>query len=327
MSGVFVVCLASYGCKPQEPEDFSGKLYFSYEQMREALQDKDVDKYRKYCSKFTYISSKNQAVSAGIKFRDFLEQISFMADSLDGMDELLIKQDGDTARMVLFGMPSDAEPMEGVNIVPSYKIIDFVKEEDQWKVHYLDGKRPSEVEGGEEAVASGDHAAVLSKDVFTSPIIVPEVPQEVTSVEAFGRLEYQSYDYRTRVWINGQNQHPRRMREDATGGGPIIGGLKSGENTIKIHIERIEDGSKLNNPIPYSVKVIKLDFGKDGDTRSEEIFIYKPEEIPSDYEASFDLNSLTTKPNAKPGQLPWNTPVPGQGGGAIQRPPNQRERR
>ena len=40
-----------------------------------------------------------------------------------------------------------------------------------------------------------------------------------------------------------------------------------------------------------------------------------------------DLDPQPTTPDSTSRQLPWNSPIPGQGGGALGNLPNQRERR
>lgn len=282
------VVLGAAGCGSREPTSLREKLYKSYSEFHRAHTRGDLRLWQKYTSRFTFIDSKNAVVSSGGKFDGaYLKRISGMIPPLEGMEKLAVRQKGNTAKLILFGRPANAKDSLNMRVVPSYHIVDFIREDEMWKVHLVHGQMPSRLPGAEEAVSTGDHSSILTNDVFIPSGTVPAAPQEVLSIQLQGMLNVTTGGYSTHVWINGYNQCPREPIIDASNVRPVIGGLVLGTNVINLVVEEIQRPSCYGDHIPeYKVVVVRVNDHKETDL----VFAYTPINIPGSHERTFVID-------------------------------------
>jgi hypothetical protein len=136
---------------PAKGESLGNQLRTSYSKYYEATKNGDVNSWKKYSSTFSVLEWKN-LLSNGENFdAESLKSISSMMMPLEGLEQLAVRQNKDTAKLILFGRPSNAKDSGNMHIVPSFHTIDFICENGTWKVHAVGGKMPSQIPGAEEA--------------------------------------------------------------------------------------------------------------------------------------------------------------------------------
>lgn len=259
------------------------QLRTTYSKYYEAMKTGDVSLWQKYSSTFSVLEGKNLIMSTGhILDGELLKGASSMMMPLDGLEELAVRQNKDTAKLVLFGRPKGAKDSGNMHIVPSFHTIDFICEKGTWKVQEVGGKMPSQIPGAEEAIAKGDYSSILTNDFFNPNGAVPTMPKEVKAIDVQGMLSVQSGGYDTEIWINGYKQSPRDPIIDTSMGGPVIGGLKFGTNVIKLVVE------KINKPSGYDYNILKYEVvvGRRNEN-FDQVFAYNPTNDPVSHEATF----------------------------------------
>ena len=292
-ASIVIICICTCFCAcsgySDSAHDLSVALRKCYSQYLDAVETGDVEAWERLTSGFAATESKNFAVSSGQTFGSaYLKSIApFICQrSLDGLKQLTVKQKGDAAKLILYGIPSTEQNANNPQVVASYHVIDFVRQHETWRVHFVSGFLPGQVPGAEKATAEDDYSDLLSLDLFDIADTFPAIPREVPSIDERGVLLINTGGYKTQVWINGYNQCPRLPIVDASNMCPVIGGLNSGTNTIRIAVEKMLGESCYGKNVPdYSITVKVVCKGNP----IRKVFEYSPGIPPLTHEASFTI--------------------------------------
>ena len=202
---------------------------------RQAYRDGDLALIRKVTSNHSYGTLQNELAAVGKELKpDDVTVLYKMMPDLAKFKFVEIKQDGPTVGMLYL---DEGDKSDDPNLPPPvrFHFIKFVKETRGWT---LDGtlsmREPKYQKDGSET--RFDYTALpaeLAIDGKVRP--APKAMAKPTEAMVEGALDISSYDYITRVSINGV---PQRETEGASSSGAIKGGLKKGENNIEIVVTK-----------------------------------------------------------------------------------------
>jgi hypothetical protein len=277
------------GCHRHAPATLEEELRSTYTAYVRACKRGDIRECRKLMSAFSVLELKGYATSSGRRFdKEYvLDRSSFIVPPpLDGLKPLATRQNGDTAKLILYGRPKGSTDSGNMRIVPSFHVIDFLREDDHWKVHFVGGAIPSMIPSAEERIVAGDFSSILTNALFFPSGSVPALPKEVPSIDAEGMWHVNTGGYVTEVWINGFHQRPRKAIIDSSSIGTVFGGLKFGENSINVEIRRFLGESCYGNSPPAYALGIALERQPD---KWEPVFTYGPTNAPSSFSTTFTL--------------------------------------
>jgi len=202
---------------------------------RQAYRDGDLALIRKVTSNHSYGTLQNELAAVGkeLKPEDVIFFYEMMPD-LAKLEFIELKQNGPTVGMLYL---DEGAKSDDPNLPPPvrFHFIKFVKEARGWT---LDGtlsmREPKyQKDGSETRFNYADLPDELAIDGKVRP--APKAVAKPTEAVVEGALDISSYDFKTKVSINGV---PQRETEGANSSGAIKGGLKKGENNIEIVVTK-----------------------------------------------------------------------------------------
>jgi len=229
-----ILVISLCGCS-SKPEDVPRKeLEQAYVLFANACKKGDLDAVRKHGSSCWFAGVRNSYVSLGREFSG--EQITQMAEhfpSLDGKDFVRVLQQGPTAGLLYVAESAESDASEKPRV--TFTFIKFVNEDSGWKFHGamdMDSVKHQK-DGSLTEFTTDDLPAPLAIDGK-----VPEAPTLIAEPEVVGMLDVVSYGYSTEVSINNEKQ---RVTADSSTSGVIRGGLRKGENSLRVVVQRTEE--------------------------------------------------------------------------------------
>lgn len=222
------------GCSSETGDVPRQELEEAYTLFANACKEGDLAAVRNRSSSFWFASVRNSYVSLGKEFSG--EQITQMADhfpSLDGKDFVKILQQGPTAGLLYVAKSAESDASDKARV--TFIFIKFVNEDGGWKFH------------GAMETDSAKHQKDGSLTEFTTDDLpahlvidgkIPEAPTLIAEPEVVGMLDVVSYGYSTEVSINNEKQ---RVTADSSSSGVIRGGLRKGENSLRVVVQRTKE--------------------------------------------------------------------------------------
>jgi len=231
---LITLAVAVSGCTSQPGSVAQQELESAYGHFLTACKQGDLDAVKQHSSAHWYAAVTNNYVSMGRQFTG--ERTTQMAEhfpGLDGKSLVRVCQQGPTAGL-LYASES-AEPDGNDKPRVTFTFIKFTKENDTWKFHGAmeEDREKHQQDGSPTEFDENSLPAHLAIDGR-----VPEAPAPIAEPDVVGLLDIVSYGYSTEVSINGQLQ---RVTTDSSSSGVIRGGLRSGENSLRIVVQRTND--------------------------------------------------------------------------------------
>ena len=239
-----------------------------WETRRLAHKNGDLNIIRNTTSNHTQGTLQNQLAAVGKELRP--EDAAVFFDMMPDLTELKfieLKQNGPTAGLLYL---DEGEKSEDPNLPPPIRFvfIKFVKEARGWTVDGMQstGMSKYQKDGSEAQFDYANFTEELALDGKVRP--APKTVEKPKEPVVKGVLDISSYDYLTKVTINGTLQEET---EGTNSSGHIAGGLKKGENTIEIVVTQ---SAKAQSDWPPEVAIRYLD--RSG--KEQEAFKFAPEE-------------------------------------------------
>ncbi len=247
---------------------------------RQAYRDGDLALIRKVTSNHSYGTLQNDLTAVGKELKpDDVTVLYKMMPDLAKLKFVEIKQDGPTVGMLYL---DEGDKSDDPNLPPPvrFHFIKFVKEARGWTLEgTLSMREPKyQKDGSETRFDYADLPGELAIDGKVHP--APKAVAKPTEAMVKGALDISSYDYITRVSINGV---PQRETEGANSSGAIKGGLKKGANKIEIVVSK---SAKAQSEWEPEVTIRYLN----SSGQEQEAFNFAPEEnIEGTHEFTFTV--------------------------------------
>lgn len=235
-----ILVISLCGCNSETGDAPQKELEEAYVLFANACKNGDLDAVRKRSSSFWFASVRNGYVSLGKEFSG--AQLTQMAEhfpNLDGKEFVRVLQQGPTAGLLYSAESAESDASDKPRV--TFTFIKLVNEEGGWKFHGamdMDSARHRK-HGSPTEFTADDLPAHLAIDGK-----VPETPTLIAEPEVVGMLDVVSYGYSTEVSINNEKQ---RVTTDSSFSGVIRGGLREGENLLRVVVQRTKE-APLESP-------------------------------------------------------------------------------
>jgi len=251
--GIFLIFILLFLCTASittAQEDLQITLSNVYKAFLAAAHSGDIVAIEKNMASNSFITSKNQTVSAKREFNGkmFKKMSEFMPD-ITRFEFFKTVEKGDTAVLIY---------IKGSGAEKETAILKFVNEESKWKFDSVSSHY------GDKDLSDDD--AIIKEYEING--IVKKAPPVYPEPDYAGLINANSYGYRMVIIINDIKQVDL---EDKSSGGIILGGLKKGENKVDIEIVKIDKDTMFKPE--FSI----LQIPGPGQ-RGKEIYKFKPEE-------------------------------------------------
>lgn len=260
---ILVTILLFQFCSPTaSPDDVSRKtLESAFELFLKASRSGEESALQESLCSFRYASVKNNLASMKQSLTpEIIKEMSTDYPDISNMTFLKVLSKGPTAALLYSRDSDDRDASDRPQI--EFFFLRFVREESVWR--FDTGILIGDVKYQEDGSLTEFDETDLPQEVAIDGK-VPRIPEPVQMAEIRGFLDVSSYGYKTIVTIN--NTQPV-MTEDGSKSSVIKGGLKSGNNSIEITVEKIEEGSPSKPRVTISART--------GGT-VKEVFAFAPE--------------------------------------------------
>ena len=213
-------------------QDLRTKLETAYTLFGAAVKAKDQAKLKASMSSYSYLTAKNEIISAQVKFPDgFFSSAPRMIFDLKKQTFIKAVENGPTANSIYRG--KDAFGSE------SLIIIHFLKEDNTWKFSGVQSKSSSDLIN---KLKANDTTFFKDKDFYPNGML-PVAPKEIVSIDYKGMLDVMGPGYDVQIKLNDIVQPgPNGDGFNADQGSLnilVLGGVKKGLNKIDITITPI----------------------------------------------------------------------------------------
>ncbi len=213
-----------------------------YQAWRNSMESGNHAQWEKTTALSRQIETKNRIVSQRLPFPQALFEDPVPSPSIEGMIPLGVLSTGETATSTYFGKPKFA-------VGPAAKddvllVLHFLREEGTWRFDNL------------RAVKLGNNAELLLKirnsdfsfltgEEFQPAKQLPPLPQPVAPPAYLAEVWIDSTGHEVTITVNG---HLTGEFANARANELVIGGLRAGNNSIRIETKRIEASGSGRTP-------------------------------------------------------------------------------
>ncbi|HSZ25701.1 MAG TPA: hypothetical protein VK766_08295 [Cytophagaceae bacterium] len=229
MKPFFLLIFLSIFIEFASAQDLRTNLETAYSNFADAVKNKDADKLKKALCSYSYMTSKNELLSAQVKFPDgYFSSAPRMVMDLKKQTFLKAVENGPTANCIYYGKDAFG--------TATLIILKFFKEDGSWKFNTLQDKSSEDVMNKLKA----NDTTFLSGKTFYPDGILPATPAEIVPGEYKALLDVMGYGFNVQIKINGINQPGSfNGKGEASSDILVLGGVKKGVNTIEINVTPI----------------------------------------------------------------------------------------
>ena len=264
---VALVCLGMIpGCGGAErsSQDLATELEACYRRWSAAGIGGDLLAWREESSQVSYQRTLNSLISMKERLSpQTLQNLARFQPDLAGYTWAGVNEGPETAVMIYFGGGEDKPDQ--------FLFLDFVRENDVWKFHWLETR--NDLDDAEARWAKQD-LTFLDEAPFAPIPGIPPTPPDVPRPDEIAYMRIESLGYSTLVRMHGIDYGPI---VDDTVETLIFGGLRRGDNRMEMTMDPIATGGVKSFRAAVSV-VVDLE----GQPAVEERFVYEPQasEVP-----------------------------------------------
>lgn len=221
--------------KAQPDNSIRVTLESAYEAWRAATASGDLAKWEEATAFTRQIETRNRIVSQKLPFPQALFEDPVDAPSLGGLIALGVLSTGETATSTYFGKANfGSEP--GVAISDNILVLHFLREEGRWK---FDSLRLVKIGNDGEIlmqIRNADFSFLLGDEFQPAPQL-PPVTQAVETPQLVAEAWIDATGYEVILTVNG---HPNGTFRNIKTSELVMGGVRRGQNTIKIETRLLE---------------------------------------------------------------------------------------
>lgn len=252
-------------------------LESAYEAWRRAMDAGDLAAWEE-CTAFSrQIETRNRIVSQKLPFPRALFEDPVAAPSLGGLISLGVLSTGETATSTYFGK-ADFGSEPGVAVSDNLLVLHFLREEGRWR---FDTLRIVKIGNDGELllqIRNGDFSFLRGEEFQPAPAL-PPVPQPVEAPAYVAEAWIDATGYEVKLSVNG---HLVGTFRNLKGTELVMGGLKRGDNRVRIESRLLEGGRS-----PAKVE-IAIYAAEDPAGQAQRVYHFRPgADVPPLREESF----------------------------------------
>lgn len=213
-------------------------LESAYEAWRRSMDTGDLSLWEQTTAFSRQIETRNRIVSQKLLFPQALFEDPIEAPSLGGLIPLGVLSTGDTATSTYFGKANfGSEP--GVPVTDNLLVLHFLREDGKWK---FDNLRIVKIGNDGEILLQirNSDFSFLAGDEFQPAPFLPPVPQPVEAPAYIAEAWVDATGYEVKITVNG---HPTGTFRNLKITELVMGGVRKGQNTVRIESRLLESGS------------------------------------------------------------------------------------
>lgn len=244
-----LVCLPFTG-SAQNPETAARpdntirvSLESAYDAWRGAMASGDLKTWEATTAYSRQIETRNRIVSQKQPFPRALFEDPVGAPTLGGLIPLGVLSTGETATATYFGKANFGEGA-GLAIPDNLLVLHFLKEEGRWK---FDNLRVVKIGNDGELLLQirNSDFSFLQGDEFQPAPFLPPVPQPVEAPDFVAEAWIDATGYEVKITVNG---HPTGTFTNSKVTELVMGGVRRGQNQIRIETKLLEDAPSGTPP-------------------------------------------------------------------------------
>ena len=252
-----------------EDADLRRELEHAYSNWRTAIANHDLSEWKRVTASYRQAVTRNLIVSQKQPFPEALFTLPLRPPETNTLRLVKTDAKGATANMVYFGKV-DLGITEASEVPENLLVLKFIKEQDKWK---FDTTRIINLAGAPEIRAelkNSGASGFLNETELLPTGTVPATPPPCQMHDHIAVLEMTSVGYSTSAVMNGFEV--ARVTDNVEQH-LVIGGLKTGDNTLKVFVKPtpIPEGEKRELEINAVVLT-----GEES-RPSVQVFTWKPE--------------------------------------------------
>jgi len=221
--------------KAQPDNSIRVTLESAYEAWRAATASGDLAQWEEATAFTRQIETRNRIVSQKLPFPQALFDDPVEAPSLGGLIALGVLSTGETATSTYFGRANfGSDP--AVAVSDNLIVLHFLREEGRWK---FDSLRLVKIGNDGEVLLQIRNAdfSFLQGDEFQPAPQLPPVVQAVETPQMVAEAWIDATGYEVTLTVNG---HPCGTFRNVKTSELVMGGVKRGQNTVKIESRLLE---------------------------------------------------------------------------------------
>ncbi len=207
-----------------------------YKKKLRAQERGNIEEWKRYITKASYINIRNQVYSAKMDLIEVLKQS--IDKHIIEVEFLDLNQKGDIVNLVHLS----AYPDYNGNKIRMFCIKTFVREGKEWKYH-TELSIHTKINGLDQKLNNGD-LRFLKNEPFIASGTVPQIPPECSYGEPIDYIGILTYDqkYKGNVMVSINHLSDGLNTFDHKSSGLLInGGLKRGINHIRLELDQAVD--------------------------------------------------------------------------------------
>jgi hypothetical protein len=241
-------------------------LESAYEAWRRAMDSGNLALWEESTAFSRQIETRNRIVSQKLPFPQALFDDPVAAPTLGGLISLGVLSTGETATSTYFGKANfGGEP--GTALADNLLVLHFLREEGRWK---FDNLRIVKIGNDGELllqIRNGDFSFLRGEEFQPAPFL-PQVPQPVETPAYVAEAWIDATGYEVKISVNG---HPVGTFRNLKGTELVMGGLKRGENRIRIESRLLGAGGGAAPKVEVAIYAAQDPAGQ-----AERVFHYRP---------------------------------------------------
>ncbi|MCE9519339.1 MAG: hypothetical protein K8R87_07290 [Verrucomicrobia bacterium] len=200
---------------------------------RTAMVTRSLTAWKENTASFRQMETRNMIVSQKQLFPQALFDFPLRAPETGTLRFIKAEAKGATAKAIYFGKIDVGIPDSG-EIPENLLLLNFINEAGQWKFDTLRLMNLASAPDVRASLKNGGAAGILKSPEFSPDGVLPTTAKPCLVPDHIAALQIASLGYATAATVNG---FPLPVVADAAEQHIIIGGLKDGENTLKLEIK------------------------------------------------------------------------------------------
>jgi hypothetical protein len=263
----------------------------TFSEWRGAMATHSLEGWRQSTAASRQMATRNLIVSQKQPFPEALFNFPLRAPETTTMRFVKAEARGPTAHLVYFGKVEMGIPEAG-EVPDNLLVLKFISEAGRWKFDTLRLVNLANSPDVRATLKNGGSTAFLDEPEIKPTGTAPDVPKPCPPPDHIAALQVMSLGYSTNASVNG---FALPVVADAAEQHIIIGGLKDGENALKLEVKPtpVAEGSARH------LQVNAIIYTTDPKRRTIKVFTWKPpgETAPEFTEQKIFVNKITMRPD------------------------------
>lgn len=269
LAAIYTVTLASMSqaqSTAQPDPSLRPTLESAYQAWRTAIASNNLAQWEAATAFSRQIEIRNRIVSQRLPFPQALFEDPIGTPGLEGLIGLGVFSTGTTATSTYFGKANFGSS-DGVAVSDNILVLHFLREEGTWK---FDNLRIVKIGNDAEILLKIRNADFsFLKDIEFQPAPqLPPIPQPVNTPDYIAEVWVDATGFEVTIEVNG---HPTGTFSNIKISELVMGGIRSGQNSIKITTKLLENAGGASPKVEVAIYA-----ARDPEAQADRVYHYRP---------------------------------------------------